>query len=73
MRARPTSGLPTLTVSVTDETGTIIALWSGRRSIGGISLGRTLVLEGVPVQAQGHLELINPAYTLCPAGHSATD
>ena len=37
----PTDGQPTLDVSITDGTGTINAVWTGRRSIGGISLGRT--------------------------------
>jgi hypothetical protein len=65
MRARPTSGLPTLAVSVTDATGSITAVWTGRRSIGGIALGRTVIIEGVPAQHRGHLEFINPIYTLC--------
>lgn len=65
MRTRPTSGLPSLAVSVSDDTGTATAVWTGRRSIGGISLGRTVVIEGVAVQRGDHLEFTNPAYTLC--------
>jgi hypothetical protein len=65
MRARPTSGLPALAVSVADDTGTVTAVWTGRRSLGGVSLGRTVVIEGVAVQRGDHLEFTNPAYTLC--------
>jgi hypothetical protein len=64
MRARPTSGLPALVVSVTDPTGTVTAVWSGRRQIGGITLGRTVVIQGVAVQRGDHLEFTNPSYTL---------
>jgi hypothetical protein len=65
MRARPTSGLPSLAISVADATGSITAVWTGRRSIGGISLGRTVIIEGVPARHGGQLEFVNPAYTLC--------
>jgi hypothetical protein len=65
MRARPTNGLPALAVSVADATGTVTAVWTGRRTIGGVSLGRTVVIEGVAVQHGDHLEFTNPAYTLC--------
>jgi hypothetical protein len=65
MRTRPTNGLPSLAISVADDTGTVTAVWTGRRAIGGISLGRTLVIEGVAVRRGDHLEFTNPAYTLC--------
>jgi hypothetical protein len=67
MRARPTSGLPSLAISVADGTGSVTAVWTGRRSIGGIALGRTVVIEGVPAQHGDQLEFINPVYTLCSA------
>ena len=64
MRARPTSGLPALVVSISDDTGTATAVWTGRRSLGGVSLGRRLVIEGVPLRRGDHVEFTNPAYTL---------
>lgn len=66
MRARPTSGEPSLAVNVSDATGTIAAVWTGRRAIGGVTLGRNLILEGVAVSVGDRLELTNPAYTLLP-------
>jgi hypothetical protein len=53
-------------VSITDATGTVTAVWTGRRSIGGITLGRSVVIEGVAVQHGSALEFTNPAYTLLP-------
>ncbi len=66
MTARPTSGQPSLAVSITDGTGTITAVWSGRRSIGGVTLGRRMAVEGVAIRHGTHLEFTNPKYTLLP-------
>lgn len=73
MRARPAMGLPTLAVSVTDEQGSVVALWSGRRSLGGISLGRRVEVRGVPVLEFGELHLWNPVYRLLPPDHGRAE
>jgi hypothetical protein len=64
MTARPTSGQPALAISIADETGTVTAVWTGRREIGGITLGRKIAIDGVPVLHGDHLEFTNPGYTL---------
>ena len=66
MTARPTSGQPALAVTVADDTGTVTAVWTGRRSIGGITLGRRIAIKGVAVVHGTHLEFTNPSYTLLP-------
>ena len=66
MRARPTSGRPALAVTIADTTGSITAVWTGRRAIGGVTLGRRLRLEGVAANVGHGLEFTNPAYTLLP-------
>jgi RecG-like helicase len=66
MRARPTSGQPSLAVTISDETGSATAVWTGRRAIGGVTLGRRLRIEGVASVVGAHLEFTNPAYTLLP-------
>ncbi len=66
MRARPTSGQPALAVTVSDGTGSITAVWTGRRAIGGITLGRRLLIDGVAVRVGDALEFTNPTYTLLP-------
>ena len=66
MTARPTAGQPALAILVTDDTGTVTALWTGRREIGGITLGRRVAITGMPVLRGEQLEFTNPAYTLLP-------
>jgi hypothetical protein len=66
MTARPTSGQPALAISISDETGTVTAVWTGRREIGGVTLGRKIAISGVPVMHGDHLEFTNPGYTLLP-------
>ena len=66
MTARPTSGQPALAVIVSDDTGTVTAVWTGRRAIGGITLGRRIAIRGVAVARGGRLEFTNPSYTLLP-------
>ena len=66
MTARPTSGQPALAVTVADDTGTVTAVWTGRRSIGGITLGRRVAIKGVALVHGTHLEFTNPSYTLLP-------
>jgi hypothetical protein len=66
MTTRPVQGLPSLAILVSDDTGTVSVVFAGRREIGGISLGRRLVVEGVAVDVAGTLEFTNPAYTLLP-------
>jgi hypothetical protein len=64
MRARPTTGQPSLAVTISDDTGSVVAVWTGRRAIGGITLGRRILLDGVPRPVGERLEFVNPAYTL---------
>jgi hypothetical protein len=64
IRSVPRTGLPSLAVTVEDESGRVTAIWSGRRAIGGISLGRHLDLSGIAVQGASGLEFHNPVYTL---------
>ena len=66
MTARPTSGQPALAISISDDTGTVTAVWTGRREIGGVTLGRKIAIHGVPVMHGDHLEFTNPHYTLLP-------
>ncbi|MEI8391382.1 MAG: DNA-binding protein [Actinomycetes bacterium] len=63
---QPTQGLPTLLVRIEDASGAATAVWLGRRSIGGLDLGRTVVIEGVPMTSATGLRFLNPAYTLLP-------
>jgi hypothetical protein len=62
----PRSGVPALEIVVTDGTGDVVAVFTGRRSMGGLDHGRGVVLEGVAHREHGRLVVVNPAYTLLP-------
>lgn len=59
-------GSPWLEVTVSDGTGKIVAMWTGRRRIAGIASGRRLVLSGRPSPSGpgGRLLIYNPLYEL---------
>jgi len=67
----PRQGIPTLEVMLSDGTGAITAVFTGRRSIAGIEPGRAMVIEGVVVADRGgptsRRVVFNPRYTLIPA------
>jgi hypothetical protein len=66
MRITPRLGAAALEVVVSDGTGDLVVVFTGRRSIGGMGNGRGVLFEGVAHQERGHPVLLNPAYTLLP-------
>jgi hypothetical protein len=47
---------------LSDGTGEVTAVWTGRRGIPGLVLGKRLVVEGVLVQAPGGRKMVNPKF-----------
>ncbi len=66
LRIVPRAGSPALEATITDGTGTIIATWTGRRQIAGVSPGRRLIVHGRanPCGPAGRMVLLNPSYEL---------
>jgi RecG-like helicase len=64
IKAIPKSGMPSLAVTIDDGTATATAIWSGRRAIGGVTLGRRIDLSGTAVSSTRGFEFYNPRYTL---------
>ncbi|HEX2272441.1 MAG TPA: OB-fold nucleic acid binding domain-containing protein [Acidimicrobiales bacterium] len=66
LRIVPRAGCPSLEATITDGTGTIIASWTGRRQIAGISPGRRLIVHGRanPCGPAGRMVVFNPSYEL---------
>lgn len=60
----PRAGAPALEVTVSDGTGRAVAVFTGRRRIGGLDPGRAVLVEGMARRERGRLQLVNPAYTL---------
>jgi len=64
IRVVPRAGSPSLEVSVNDGTGLAVAVFTGRRSIPGITPSHGIVLTGVARRERNRLMLLNPAYEL---------
>lgn len=64
LKLRPSAGLPSLEVTITDDSGSVTVIWTGRRAIAGIALGRRIIVTGVPIQRDGGLVFLNPWYQL---------
>lgn len=64
MRIAPRNGVAAFEIVLSDGTGDVVAVFTGRRSIAGIEHGRAIVVEGVGHDERGHRVLLNPAYTL---------
>jgi hypothetical protein len=55
-----------LEASLTDGTGTLVAMWTGRRRIAGIRPGQRLLVQGrcSPTGPGGRMMMYNPLYEL---------
>ena len=60
VKAKPAAGLPTLIVTLGDDQGRVQAHWTGRRSVPGVTLGATLIIEGVATPTVDGLVFLNP-------------
>lgn len=60
----PRAGSPSLEVTLDDGTGRAVAVFTGRRRLGGVDCGRRVVIEGVGRQERGRMVVVNPAYTI---------
>lgn len=60
----PRAGSPSLEVTIDDGTGRAVAVFTGRKRLGGLDGGRRVVFEGVGREERGRLVVLNPAYTI---------
>jgi hypothetical protein len=70
IRVVPHDGSPWLEAIISDGKDVLVVMWTGRRSIPGVTPGRRLVVEGraMPVRpGSARLKLMNPAYELLAA------
>jgi hypothetical protein len=65
-RIAPRSGINAFEITVSDGTGSAVAVFTGRRYVPGMEHSRALLLEGVARSERGRLVMLNPAYTLLP-------
>jgi amino acid transporter len=63
-RVVPRDAGPSLEVTVNDGTGEVLTIFTGRRRVAGLDLGRAVTLEGVIREEDDRRVLVNPVYTL---------
>lgn len=67
IRVRPREGVPAIEAVVTDGSGSVTAVWLGRRMLPGLSLGCRLVLEGRLGGDPQSMQIMNPVYEFAGA------
>lgn len=60
----PRAGSPSLEVTLSDGSGRAVAVFTGRKRLGGVDPGRRVIIEGVGRTERGRMVLVNPAYTI---------
>ena len=66
LRVRPREGVQAFEADVTDGSGTVTAVWLGRRSVPGLSIGSRVVLEGRLGGERSRLQVMNPTFEFAP-------
>lgn len=64
LRVQPWADVASLEAVVVDETGGLVLVFLGRRSVPGVDLGRRLVAAGRVGQHRGYLAMLNPWFEL---------
>lgn len=64
VRLVPRAGAPALEITITDGRGSIVAVFLGRTTVPGMTPGRRLVVEGVPLRDGSRCLVYNPWYRL---------
>lgn len=60
----PRAGSPSLEVTLGDGTGRVVSVFTGRRRLGGVDVGRRIIIDGVVRRERARLVVMNPAYTI---------
>lgn len=66
LRVRPREGVQAIEAVISDGSGTVTAVWLGRRSIPGLSLGARMIVEGRLGGEPARLHIMNPTFEFAP-------
>jgi hypothetical protein len=69
MRVQPWANVASLECVIVDETGGMVIVFLGRRTVAGLELGRWLHAEGVVGAHRGYLAMLNPEIDLIVEDH----
>jgi hypothetical protein len=64
LRVQPWGGVPNLECTIVDESGSMLLVFMGRRSIAGLKTGTKLTVSGVVGEHHGRTAILNPVYEL---------
>ena len=66
LRIVPRAGSPSLEATISDGSGSMVAVWTGRRRIAGVAPGKRLMINGrgAAIGPAGRLLFYNPRYEL---------
>jgi RecG-like helicase len=64
IRVQPWAEVASLECTVVDETGGLLLIFLGRRTIPGVELGRHVVAQGMVGEHRGYLAILNPVLEL---------
>jgi len=66
LRIVPRAGSPSLEATISDGSGSLVVVWTGRRKIAGVAPGKRLVISGrgSPSGPKNRLMILNPRYEL---------
>jgi len=70
MRLLPAAGVPTIELTLADDTARISVVFHGRRELAGVDVGTRMTVVGMVVEHKGRLAVINPAYEIHPPIHA---
>lgn len=62
LRVRPRQGVPQIEAQISDGTGSVTAVWVGRRSIPGLALGVRMIIEGRLGAGPDGPQIMNPRF-----------
>ena len=65
---QPRAGTPALEVELYDGSDVVNLIWLGQRRIGGIDVGRRMIVTGRITTLDGRRVMFNPLYELLPEG-----
>lgn len=60
----PSQGLASFEAEVSDDTGTLLLVWLGRRRLAGVEPGRQITARGRVTTTDGEPTIFNPEYEL---------
>ena len=64
VRIVPRAGAAAVEATISDGGGSVVAVFLGRRRVGGINTGRRIVIEGMVARDGARCLIVNPLYEL---------